>query len=85
MTTRWKARWRWPTMFRQRGAQVWVAAPGQKGKGSLPVMAGLPALCTPLLIIQSFYRATSRAVTAPRFQPRRAAASQQGDRDGLSF
>jgi glucosamine--fructose-6-phosphate aminotransferase (isomerizing) len=56
-------------MFRQRGAHVWVAAPGQHGQGSLPVMAGLPALCTPLLIIQSFYRATAELSLRRGFNP----------------
>ncbi|HZX70602.1 MAG TPA: SIS domain-containing protein [Rhodanobacter sp.] len=55
--------------FRERGAQVFVAAPGQHGAGSLPVSAGLPALCTPLLIIQSFYRAASELALRRGFNP----------------
>ncbi len=55
--------------FRARGAQVFVAAPGQRGAGVLPVAAGLPALCTPLLIIQSFYRAASELALRRGFNP----------------
>jgi glucosamine--fructose-6-phosphate aminotransferase (isomerizing) len=33
------------------------------------VHAGLPALCTPLLIIQSFYRATSELALRRGFNP----------------
>ena len=55
--------------FRARGAQVFVAAPGQQGAGSLPVAGGLPALCTPLLIIQSFYRAASELSLRRGFNP----------------
>ncbi|WP_395120873.1 SIS domain-containing protein [Rhodanobacter sp. FW102-FHT14D06] len=55
--------------FRGRGAQVFVAAPGQHGPGTLPVPGGLPALCTPLLIIQSFYRAASGLALRRGFNP----------------
>lgn len=55
--------------FRARGAQVFLAAPGQHGAGVLPVAAGLPALCTPLLIIQSFYRAASELALRRGFNP----------------
>ena len=55
--------------FRGRGAQVFVAAPGQHGPGALPVPGGLPALCTPLLIIQSFYRAASELALRRGFNP----------------
>ena len=55
--------------FRARGAQVFVAAPGQVGAGALPVPVGLPALCTPLLIIQSFYRAASELSLRRGFNP----------------
>jgi glucosamine--fructose-6-phosphate aminotransferase (isomerizing) len=55
--------------FRGRGAQVFVAAPGQHGPGTLPVPGGLPALCTPLLIIQSFYRAASELALLRGFNP----------------
>jgi glucosamine--fructose-6-phosphate aminotransferase (isomerizing) len=55
--------------FRDRGARVFVAAPGQRGVGALPVPVGLPALCTPLLIIQSFYRAASDLALRRGFNP----------------
>ena len=55
--------------FRRRGAQVFVAAPGLRGAGMLPVASGLPALCTPLLIIQSFYRAASALALRRGFNP----------------
>ena len=55
--------------FRRRGAQVFVAAPGLRGTGMLPVAGGLPALCTPLLIIQSFYRAASALALRRGFNP----------------
>ena len=55
--------------FRSRGAQVFVAAPGQHGAGTLPVAAGLSALCTPLLVIQSFYRAASELSLRRGFNP----------------
>lgn len=55
--------------FRGRGAQVFVAAPGRHGNGMLPVPGGLPALCTPLLIIQSFYRAASALSLRRGFNP----------------
>lgn len=44
--------------FRARGARVWFAAPGDE-PNTLPIAdAGHPA-CTPLLAIQSFYRAAN--------------------------
>ncbi|HWU76649.1 MAG TPA: SIS domain-containing protein [Rhodanobacter sp.] len=55
--------------FRGRGARVFVAAPGRQGPGMLPVAEGLPAICTPLLIIQSFYRATSELALRRGFNP----------------
>lgn len=55
--------------FRRRGAQVFVVAPGIDGAGTLPVPGGLPAMCTPLLIIQSFYRATSELALRRGFNP----------------
>ncbi len=55
--------------FRGRGAQVFVAAPGRQCAGTLPVISGLPALCTPLLIIQSFYRAASELALRRGFNP----------------
>lgn len=55
--------------FRSRGAQVFVAAPGQHGEGFLPVAAGLPAMVTPLLAVQSFYRAASALALLRGFNP----------------
>jgi len=55
--------------FRGRGAQVFVAAPGLTGAGTLPVATGLPAMCTPLLIIQSFYRAAAALALRRGFNP----------------
>ena len=55
--------------FRRRGAQVWVASSGGQGPGALPVPAGLPPICTPLLMIQSFYRATSELALRRGFNP----------------
>ncbi len=55
--------------FRRRGAQVFVAAPGVDGAGTLPVPGGLPAMCTPLLIVQSFYRAASELALRRGFNP----------------
>ncbi|EIM03250.1 SIS domain-containing protein [Rhodanobacter denitrificans] len=55
--------------FRGRGAQVFVAAPGVHGAGALAVAGGLPALCTPLLVIQSFYRAASALALRRGFNP----------------
>ncbi|MEP7187303.1 MAG: SIS domain-containing protein [Rhodanobacter sp.] len=55
--------------FRGRGAQVFVAAPGLEGAGMLPVSTGPPAICTPLLIVQSFYRAASELALRRGFNP----------------
>jgi glucosamine--fructose-6-phosphate aminotransferase (isomerizing) len=55
--------------FRGRGARVFVAAPGLAGAGTLPVATGLPAMCTPLLIIQSFYRAAAALALRRGFNP----------------
>lgn len=55
--------------FRARGARVFVAAPGVHGTDSLPVQSSLPALCTPLLIIQSFYRALAELSLRRGFNP----------------
>lgn len=44
--------------FRRRGARVWVAAPGGEA-GNLPVAEIAHPACTPLIAIQSFYRAAN--------------------------
>ena len=66
--------------FRERGARVWVAAPGE---GDLPVPASTHPACTPLLTIQNFYRAANALVAAARLQSGRAAASAQSHGDGV--
>jgi len=49
--------------FRARGAQVWVAAPGAD-VGLLPLPEISHPACTPLLTIQSFYRAANALAIA---------------------
>ncbi|MDR3387541.1 MAG: SIS domain-containing protein [Rudaea sp.] len=44
--------------FRRRGARVWVAAPGADAD-PLPIVETSHPACTPLLAIQSFYRAAN--------------------------
>jgi glutamine---fructose-6-phosphate transaminase (isomerizing) len=44
--------------FRRRGARVWVAAPGADAD-PLPIVETAHPACTPLLAIQSFYRAAN--------------------------
>ena len=55
--------------FRTRGARVWVAAPGASGADALPLPAGIPAITTPLLAVQSFYRAASALSLARGYDP----------------
>ena len=55
--------------FRGRGAKILVAAPGQSGPGALALAGGLSPLCTPLLAIQSFYRAASALSLRRGFNP----------------
>jgi glucosamine--fructose-6-phosphate aminotransferase (isomerizing) len=55
--------------FRDRGARVFIAAPGRTGIDALPLAAGLPPLCTPLVTIQSFYRAVSALALRRGFNP----------------
>ncbi|HJP99429.1 MAG TPA: SIS domain-containing protein [Rhodanobacteraceae bacterium] len=45
--------------FRERGAEVWTAAPGTSGRGALPIVATAQPMCAPILAIQSFYRAVN--------------------------
>ncbi len=44
--------------FRRRGARVWIAAPGADAD-PLPIVETAHPACTPLLAIQSFYRAAN--------------------------
>ena len=45
--------------FRQRGAPVLIAGPGEAAPGHLPIPGIGDAACTPVLAIQSFYRAVN--------------------------
>ena len=54
--------------FRGRGARVWVAAPGDVKK-ILHVPDSLHPACTPLLTIQSFYRAANALSLRRGFNP----------------
>jgi glucosamine--fructose-6-phosphate aminotransferase (isomerizing) len=45
--------------FRQRGAPVLIAGPGDAAPGHLPIPDISDAACTPVLAIQSFYRAVN--------------------------
>ncbi|MGH8191441.1 MAG: SIS domain-containing protein [Rhodanobacteraceae bacterium] len=45
--------------FRERGADVWTAAPGSTGRHALPIIPTRQPMCAPILAIQSFYRAVN--------------------------
>jgi len=55
--------------FRARGARVWVAAPGAPGADTLPLPSGIDPIVTPLLAVQSFYRAASALSLARGYDP----------------
>ena len=55
--------------FRSRNARVWVAAPGAQGPDALPLPDGIDPLVTPLLAVQSFYRAASALSLARGYDP----------------
>lgn len=56
--------------FRQRGAQVLVAAPGSDSAShALALPEGVPAIVTPLLAVQSFYRAAASLSLARGYDP----------------
>jgi len=55
--------------FRARGARVFVAAPGSNEPDTLPLPAGIAPIVTPLLAVQSFYRAASALALARGFDP----------------
>ena len=55
--------------FRSRGARVWVAAPGVGGADALALPAGVPAITTPLLAVQRFYRMTAALSLARGYDP----------------
>lgn len=55
--------------FRQRGADVWTAIPGDEGEGALPVVAAPHPLVAPLLHVQAFYRAVNALALARGHNP----------------
>jgi glutamine---fructose-6-phosphate transaminase (isomerizing) len=55
--------------FRNRGARVWVAAPGVSGTDALPLPNNIAPIVTPLLAVQSFYRAASALALARGYDP----------------
>jgi glucosamine--fructose-6-phosphate aminotransferase (isomerizing) len=59
--------------FRARGARVWVAAPvaapGAHAKDVLPLPPGIEPIVSPLLAVQSFYRAASALALARGYDP----------------
>ncbi len=55
--------------FRSRGVRVWVAAPGVDGDDALPLPTGIDPIVTPLLAVQSFYRAASALSLARGYDP----------------
>lgn len=55
--------------FRRREAAVWVAGPGLQGEGCLPLAEGIAALTTPIVAIQSFYRAVASLSIARGYNP----------------
>jgi glucosamine--fructose-6-phosphate aminotransferase (isomerizing) len=57
--------------FRQRGAEVWAAAPEASGPGTLPIVACSQPMLAPVLVIQSFYRAVNALAVARGRDPDR--------------
>jgi len=55
--------------FRARGARVFVAAPGANGPDALPLPPNIAPIITPLLAVQSFYRAASALALARGYDP----------------
>ena len=55
--------------FRARGARVFVAAPGAQCADALPLPADLAPIVTPLLAVQSFYRAANALALARGYDP----------------
>ncbi|WP_329742161.1 SIS domain-containing protein [Dyella sp. A6] len=55
--------------FRARGARVFVAAPDEQGPDALPLPANIAPIVTPLLAVQSFYRAASALSLARGYDP----------------
>ncbi len=50
--------------FRERGARVWTAMPGDEGRDALPVVPAPHPLVAPLLAVQAFYRAVNALALA---------------------
>jgi len=55
--------------FRARGARVFIAAPGNHDPDKLPLPDGVSPMVTPLLAVQSFYRAAAALSLARGFDP----------------
>lgn len=55
--------------FRARGARVFVAAPGAQCADALPLPTDLAPIVTPLLAVQSFYRAANALALARGYDP----------------
>lgn len=55
--------------FRSRGARVFIAAPGNHDPDKLPLPENIAPIVTPLLAVQSFYRAASALSLARGFDP----------------
>lgn len=55
--------------FRARGARVFIAAPGNHDPDKLPLPDGVSPIVTPLLAVQSFYRAASALSLARGYDP----------------
>lgn len=55
--------------FRQRGARVFSAMPGDSGEDALPLVAAPHALLAPLLSVQAFYRAINALAVARGSDP----------------
>ncbi|RDD80654.1 SIS domain-containing protein [Dyella tabacisoli] len=55
--------------FRSRGARVWLAAPGAKAADALPLPHNIAPIVTPLLVVQSFYRAASALALTRGYDP----------------
>ncbi|GAB3040334.1 SIS domain-containing protein [Oleiagrimonas citrea] len=55
--------------FRERGARVWTAAPGDRHDDALPIVPAADPLCAPLLAVQSFYRAANALSMARGYDP----------------
>lgn len=55
--------------FRQHDAAVWTAIPGDHGTGALPVVPAADPLLSPLLSLQTFYRAVNALALARGCDP----------------